>query len=69
MIQLNTHDAAAAVFRFPRALRPQLGLGAVTRQPATKNRMVLAGQRSASPLSYTSPSVQAPSSHQEPVGQ
>ncbi|XP_042626740.1 microtubule-associated tumor suppressor candidate 2-like [Cyprinus carpio] len=67
VIQLNTHDAAAAVFRFPRALRPQLGLGAVTRQPATKNRMVLAGQRSASPLSYTAPAVQAPTSHQEPA--
>ncbi|XDV31826.1 hypothetical protein PO909_002777 [Leuciscus waleckii] len=40
-VQLNTHDAAASVFRFPRALRPQLGLGAVTRQPATKNRTVL----------------------------
>ncbi|XP_026138589.1 microtubule-associated tumor suppressor candidate 2 [Carassius auratus] len=66
-IQLNTHDATAAVFRFPRALRPQLGLGAVTRQPATKNRMVLPGQRSASPLSYMAPAVQAPSSHQEPA--
>ncbi|KAK9962565.1 hypothetical protein ABG768_007922, partial [Culter alburnus] len=66
-VQLNTHDAAASVFRFPRALRPQLGLGAVTRQPATKNRTVLPGQRSASPLSYTAPAAQAPSSHQEPV--
>ncbi len=68
MVQLNTHDAAAAVFRFPRALRPQLGLGAVTRQPATKNRTVLLGQRSASPLSYTAPAVQASSSHQEHAG-
>ncbi|XP_067306268.1 microtubule-associated tumor suppressor candidate 2 [Pseudorasbora parva] len=66
-VQLNTHDAAASVFRFPRALRPQLGLGAVTRQPATKNRTVLPGQRSASPLSYTAPAVQASSSHQEPI--
>ncbi|ROL55228.1 Microtubule-associated tumor suppressor candidate 2 [Anabarilius grahami] len=66
-VQLNTHDAAASVFRFPRALRPQLGLGAITRQPATKNRTVLPGQRSASPLSYTAPAAQAPSSHQEPV--
>ncbi|XP_043114343.1 microtubule-associated tumor suppressor candidate 2 [Puntigrus tetrazona] len=65
-LQLNTHDAAA-VFRFPRALKPQLGLGAVTRQPAAKNRTVLPGQRSASPLSYTAPAVQAPSSHQEPA--
>ncbi|KAF4103875.1 microtubule-associated tumor suppressor candidate 2 [Onychostoma macrolepis] len=67
VVQLNTHDAAAAVFRFPRALRPQLGLGAVTRQPASKNRTVLPGQRSASPLSYTAPAVQAPSCHQEPA--
>ncbi|XP_016408302.1 uncharacterized protein LOC107740389 [Sinocyclocheilus rhinocerous] len=67
VVQLNTYDAAAAVFRFPRALRPQLGHGAVTRQPATKNRTVLPGQRSASPLSYTAPAVQAPSSHQEPA--
>ncbi|XP_050985776.1 microtubule-associated tumor suppressor candidate 2 [Labeo rohita] len=66
-LQINTHDAAAAVFRFPRALRPQLGLGAVTRQPATKNRTVIPGQRSASPLSYMAPAVQAPSSHQEPT--
>ncbi|XP_039516071.1 microtubule-associated tumor suppressor candidate 2 isoform X2 [Pimephales promelas] len=50
-----------------RALRPQLGLGAVTRQPATKNRTVLPGQRSASPLSYTAPAVHASSSHQEPI--
>lgn len=64
-VQLNTHDAAAA-FRFPRALKPQLGLGAVTRQPATKNRTVVPGQRSASPLSYMAPAVQASSSHQEP---
>ncbi|XP_077063834.1 microtubule-associated tumor suppressor candidate 2 [Siphateles boraxobius] len=67
VVQLNTHDAAASVFRFPRALRPQLGLGAVTRQPATKNRTVLPGQRSASPLSYTAPAVHASSSHQEPI--
>ncbi|KAA0702313.1 Microtubule-associated tumor suppressor candidate 2 -like protein [Triplophysa tibetana] len=64
--QTSTHDAAG-VFRLPRALRPQLGLGAVTRQPATKNRTVLPGQRSASPLSYTAPAGQAPSSHQEPA--
>ncbi|XP_057206988.1 microtubule-associated tumor suppressor candidate 2 isoform X2 [Triplophysa rosa] len=64
--QPSTHDAAG-VFRFPRALRPQLGLGAVTRQPAAKNRTLLPGQRSASPLSYTAPAGQAPSSHQEPA--
>ncbi|XP_026119064.1 microtubule-associated tumor suppressor candidate 2 homolog [Carassius auratus] len=68
VVRLNTHDAAAAVFRFTRALKPQLGLRAVTRHPATKNRIVLAGQRSASPFSYMGPAVQEPSSHQELAG-
>lgn len=37
----------AGVYRSPRALRPQLGLGAVTRQPAAKTRVQQTGQRSA----------------------
>lgn len=36
-----------SVYRSPRALRPQLGLGAVTRQPAAKTRVHQTGQRSA----------------------
>ncbi|XP_034404908.1 microtubule-associated tumor suppressor candidate 2 [Cyclopterus lumpus] len=36
-----------SVYRSPRALRPQLGLGAVTRQPAAKTRVQQTGQRSA----------------------
>uniref|UniRef100_A0A3Q3M3A8 Microtubule associated tumor suppressor candidate 2a n=1 Tax=Mastacembelus armatus TaxID=205130 RepID=A0A3Q3M3A8_9TELE len=35
-----------SVYRSPRALRPQLGLGAVTRQPAAKTRIQQAGPRS-----------------------
>uniref|UniRef100_A0A3B5ANU3 Microtubule associated tumor suppressor candidate 2a n=1 Tax=Stegastes partitus TaxID=144197 RepID=A0A3B5ANU3_9TELE len=35
-----------SVYRSPRALRPQLGLGAVTRQPAAKTRVQSTGQRS-----------------------
>ncbi|XP_071352779.1 microtubule-associated tumor suppressor candidate 2 isoform X3 [Trachinotus anak] len=35
------------VYRSPRSLRPQLGLGAVTRQPAAKTRVPQTGQRSA----------------------
>ncbi|KAG7471191.1 hypothetical protein MATL_G00121790 [Megalops atlanticus] len=50
--QVSPHEAAG-LFRSPRALRPQLGLGAVTRLPSAKNRMVLAGQRSA--LSFSHP--------------
>lgn len=37
----------SSIFRSPRSLRPQLGLGAVTRQPAAKARVQQTGQRSA----------------------
>ncbi|KAM9852856.1 microtubule-associated tumor suppressor candidate 2 [Aulostomus maculatus] len=46
------------VYRSPRALRPQLGLGAVTRQPTAKIRVQQTGQRSAS--AGSSQSAQAP---------
>ncbi|KAM3616010.1 uncharacterized protein V6R79_010767 [Siganus canaliculatus] len=36
----------SSVYSSPRALRPQLGLGAVTRQPAAKGRVQQTGQRS-----------------------
>ncbi|KAJ8391451.1 hypothetical protein AAFF_G00089250 [Aldrovandia affinis] len=53
---------AACLFRAPRALRPQLGLGAVTRLPSAKSRMLLAGQRSA--LTFSHPVQMAnPSAH------
>ncbi|XP_048119928.1 microtubule-associated tumor suppressor candidate 2 isoform X1 [Alosa alosa] len=52
---------AAGVYRSPRALRPQLGLGAVVRQPAAKNRMMMAGQRSS--LSFSQPAPGGPPTH------
>uniref|UniRef100_A0A672ZK62 Microtubule associated tumor suppressor candidate 2 n=1 Tax=Sphaeramia orbicularis TaxID=375764 RepID=A0A672ZK62_9TELE len=55
------------VYRSPRALRPQLGLGAVTRQPAAKTRVQHTGQRSAPPPSQVTG---APGqSYQDPAGE
>ncbi|XP_072547879.1 microtubule-associated tumor suppressor candidate 2 isoform X2 [Salminus brasiliensis] len=53
-VQLSGHEVAS-VYHSPRALKPQLGLGAVTRQPTTRTRMMMPGQRSASPLSHAAP--------------
>ncbi|XP_054650856.1 microtubule-associated tumor suppressor candidate 2 isoform X2 [Dunckerocampus dactyliophorus] len=39
------HNPEDGGYRSPRAARPQLGLGAVTRQPAAKTRLLPAGQR------------------------
>ncbi|KAM9359605.1 microtubule-associated tumor suppressor candidate 2 [Symphorus nematophorus] len=46
-LQEHVSQEGGSVYRSPRALRPQLGLGAVTRQPAAKTRVQQAGQRSA----------------------
>uniref|UniRef100_A0A671UL26 Microtubule associated scaffold protein 2 n=1 Tax=Sparus aurata TaxID=8175 RepID=A0A671UL26_SPAAU len=46
-LQEHVTQEGAGVYRSPRALRPQLGLGAVTRQPAAKTRVQQTGQRSA----------------------
>uniref|UniRef100_W5MR69 Uncharacterized protein n=1 Tax=Lepisosteus oculatus TaxID=7918 RepID=W5MR69_LEPOC len=46
-------DSICIIFRSSMVLRPQLGLGAVTRLPSAKTRMLLAGQRSA--LSFNHP--------------
>ncbi|XP_030648989.1 microtubule-associated tumor suppressor candidate 2 homolog [Chanos chanos] len=60
------------LFRPQRALRPQLGLGAVTRAPSTaaKNRVQLTGQKSpltfSQPVEAVNPSTQ---SHQQPSDQ
>ncbi|KAM8903998.1 microtubule-associated tumor suppressor candidate 2 isoform 2-T4 [Spinachia spinachia] len=43
----HVSEEGGSAYRSPRALRPQLGLGAVTRQPAAKTRVQQAGQRSA----------------------
>ncbi len=61
-----------SLYRPPRGLRPQLGIGAVNRTPsaAAKNRMVLTGQPKSpltlsQPMQAVNPSTQAP---QEPQG-
>ncbi|XP_048840410.1 microtubule-associated tumor suppressor candidate 2 homolog isoform X2 [Brienomyrus brachyistius] len=67
--QFSCHEAAGA-FRAPRALRPQLGLGAVNRIPSMKSRMLLAGQKSALVVSQPVQAV-TPISHayQDPAGE
>ncbi|XP_030633260.1 microtubule-associated tumor suppressor candidate 2 [Chanos chanos] len=49
--QFTPHEVAG-VYRSPRTLRPQLGVGAVARQPAAKNRIMMTGQRSSLTLSH-----------------
>ncbi|XP_023660988.1 microtubule-associated tumor suppressor candidate 2 homolog isoform X2 [Paramormyrops kingsleyae] len=67
--QFGCHEAAG-VFRAPRALRPQLGLGAVNRIPSMKNRMLLAGQKSALVVSQPVQAVTPIShAHQDPADQ
>ncbi|KAK3531304.1 hypothetical protein QTP70_016276 [Hemibagrus guttatus] len=65
---LSAYEVAGA-YRSPRALRPQLGLGAVTRQPTTKARMLMTGQRSTSPLSHSASMVQPTHCYQDPTGE
>ncbi|XP_041114673.1 microtubule-associated tumor suppressor candidate 2-like isoform X2 [Polyodon spathula] len=51
--QQSTNEAApASIYRSSMVLRPQLGLGDVTRLPSAKNRMLLASQRSALSFSH-----------------
>ncbi|XP_053176157.1 microtubule-associated tumor suppressor candidate 2 [Scomber japonicus] len=45
--QEHVSQDRGGVYRSPRTLRPQLGLGAVTRQPVAKTRVQQTGQRSA----------------------
>ncbi|TSN57766.1 Microtubule-associated tumor suppressor candidate 2 [Bagarius yarrelli] len=58
----------ASSYGSPRALKPQLGLGAVTRQPTTKSRMLMTGQRSTSPLSHSAPIGQTTHCYQDSTG-
>ncbi|XP_029111678.1 microtubule-associated tumor suppressor candidate 2 isoform X1 [Scleropages formosus] len=44
----------------PRIIRPQLGLGAVTRLPSAKTRMLFAGQRSALPPGHSARAASPP---------
>lgn len=67
-VHLGAYEVAGA-HRSPRALRPQLGLGAVTRQPTTKARILMTGQRSASPLSHAASMGQPTHCFQESTGQ
>ncbi|XP_037837720.1 microtubule-associated tumor suppressor candidate 2 isoform X2 [Kryptolebias marmoratus] len=46
-LQEHVSQEAGGIYRSPRALRPQLGLGAITRQPAAKTRVQQSGQKSA----------------------
>ncbi|XP_060901762.1 microtubule-associated tumor suppressor candidate 2 [Labrus mixtus] len=52
-LQEHVVQEGSSVYRSPRALRPQLGLGAVTRQPAAKTRSQQTGQRSAAAPSHS----------------
>ncbi|XP_038150307.1 microtubule-associated tumor suppressor candidate 2 isoform X1 [Cyprinodon tularosa] len=47
-LQENPYQDGGSIYRSPRTVRPQLGLGAVTRQPAARTRVEQMGQRSAS---------------------
>ncbi|KAF5895940.1 microtubule-associated tumor suppressor candidate 2-like isoform X1, partial [Clarias magur] len=67
-VHLGSYEVANAC-RSPRALRPQLGLGAVTRQPTTKARMLTTGPRSASPLSHSAPMGQPMHCYQDSTGE
>ncbi|KAJ8368587.1 hypothetical protein SKAU_G00086150 [Synaphobranchus kaupii] len=63
---MGPHETAG-LFRSPRALRPQLGLGAVTRLPSAKSRMLMTGQRSALTFSHPTQMVSPPPQcYQEP---
>ncbi|XP_070825974.1 microtubule-associated tumor suppressor candidate 2 isoform X2 [Chaetodon trifascialis] len=63
-LQEPVSQEGGSVYRSPRALRPQLGLGAVTRQPAAKARVQQTGQRSA-----TAPGYQDPAGEQKRSGE
>ncbi|XP_035240986.1 microtubule-associated tumor suppressor candidate 2 isoform X1 [Anguilla anguilla] len=66
---MGPHEAAG-LFRSPRVLRPQLGLGAVTRLPSAKNRMLVTGQRSAMTFSHPTPMASPPlQCYQDPSDQ
>ncbi|KAM9732823.1 microtubule-associated tumor suppressor candidate 2 homolog [Menidia menidia] len=65
-LQEHVSQEAGGVYRSPRALRPQLGLGAVTRQPAAKTR---APQTNQKPCPASHQPARAPTAaHQEPSG-
>uniref|UniRef100_A0A8C3A1R4 Microtubule associated tumor suppressor candidate 2 n=1 Tax=Cyclopterus lumpus TaxID=8103 RepID=A0A8C3A1R4_CYCLU len=67
---LSGKSEEGSVYRSPRALRPQLGLGAVTRQPAAKTRVQQTGQRSAPVPGQSAQGVEASTSgYPDPAGE
>ncbi|XP_029963551.1 microtubule-associated tumor suppressor candidate 2 [Salarias fasciatus] len=67
-LQEHVSQEGGSVYRSPRTLRPQLGLGAVTRQPAAKPRVQQTGQRSAPGQTAQAGRGSAPA-HQELAGE
>ncbi|XP_076002309.1 uncharacterized protein LOC142995210 [Genypterus blacodes] len=71
--QENAPQEGGSVYRSPRAMRPQLGLGAVTRQPAAKTRGQQPGQRSTTAPNQAGQAAGVPNhqavSHQDSTGQ
>ncbi|XP_054883765.1 microtubule-associated tumor suppressor candidate 2 isoform X2 [Poeciliopsis prolifica] len=63
-VQEHLYQDGGGVYRSPRTLRPQLGLGAVNRQPAVKTKVLQMGQRSA-PLTCRAASVSTPGSQDQ----
>ncbi|KAL7399917.1 hypothetical protein ABVT39_003661 [Epinephelus coioides] len=69
-LQEHVSQEGGSVYRSPRALRPQLGLGAVTRQPAAKTRVQHSGQRSAqAPGQSAQAAGVSAQGHQDPAGE
>ncbi|XP_044057390.1 microtubule-associated tumor suppressor candidate 2 isoform X2 [Siniperca chuatsi] len=68
-LQEHVSQEGGSVYRSPRALRPQLGLGAVTRQPAAKTRVQQPGHRSAPAPSHAAQSAGVSTQgYQDPAG-
>ncbi|XP_035535519.1 microtubule-associated tumor suppressor candidate 2 [Morone saxatilis] len=66
----HVSQEGGSVYRSPRALRPQLGLGAVTRQPAARTRVQQTGQRSAPAPSHSAQAAGVSTqSYQDPAGE
>ncbi|XP_019114863.2 microtubule-associated tumor suppressor candidate 2 isoform X2 [Larimichthys crocea] len=69
-LQEHVSQEGSSVYRSPRALRPQLGLGAVTRQPAAKTRVQQTGQRTTTAPSHSPQAAGASTQgHQDPAGE
>ncbi|KAF7668220.1 hypothetical protein LDENG_00026150 [Lucifuga dentata] len=69
-LQENAPQEGGSVYCSPRGMRPQLGLGAVTRQPAAKSRVQQAGQRSTTTLSQSAQAAGVSiHSYQDPTGE